>query len=96
MNTKNLIYFTIATLVIVAFSEQLQAIPLESLREPMQNMKKEVWSYMFVIKVAAAVGGAVFSVVQQSLMPLGLGAATSAGIHFFDGMIGDGAAALIG
>ena len=96
MHTKNLAYFAIVTIVIVAFSEQLQAIPLESLREPMKAMKKEVWSYMFVIKVAATVVGGIFSVVQGSLTPLGVGAGITAGITFFDGVVGDGSTALIG
>ncbi len=93
---KNLTYFALATLVIVAFSDQLQAIPLETLREPMKKMKKEVWSYMYVIKVAATVVGGVFSVLQQSLLPLGVGAGITAGITFFDEVVGDGSTALIG
>ena len=93
---KNLFYFALGTLVIVAFSDQLQAIPLDTLREPMKAMKKEVWSYMYVIKVAATVVGGIFSVVQQSLTPLGIGAGITAGITFFDGVVGDGSTALIG
>ena len=83
--------------VLVLFSvDSLQAVPLDTLRAPMTAMKNEVWSYMFAIKVGAAIVGAIGSAVQSSLTPLGIGAGIAAGIHFFDGVIGDGSAALIG
>jgi hypothetical protein len=97
MNTKNFVYFAIATLLIVAFSETLQAVPLESLREPMKAMKNEIWSYMFAIKIGAAVMGCIMSVLNSSLTPLGLGIGISAAIQFFDSIIvNDAAAALVG
>jgi hypothetical protein len=76
--------------------DSLHAVPLDSLRAPMTAMKNEVWSYMFVVKVAAAIVGGLMSVVQQNLMLMGIGGGIAAGIHFFDGVIGDGSAALIG
>jgi hypothetical protein len=82
--------------IIIFNIDTLQAVPLDTLRAPMTSMKKEVWSYMYVVKVAAAIVGGVMSVVQQNLMPLGVGGGIAAGIHFFDGVIGDGSAALIG
>ena len=82
-------------LAVVVFNvDSLQAVPLDSLRAPMAAMKNEVWSYMYVVKIAAAIMGGVMSVVQQNLMPLGIGGGIAAGIHFFDGVIGDGSAAL--
>jgi hypothetical protein len=90
-----LIGLCLAALVIFNI-DALQAVPLDTLREPMKAMKKEVWSYMYVVKVAAALVGGVMSVVQQNLMPMGVGGGIAAGIHFFDEVIGDGAAALIG
>ena len=90
-----LVGLCLAALVIFNI-DALQAIPLDTLREPMKAMKKEVWSYMFPVKIAAAVMGLVMSAVQANLMPLGVGLGVAAGVHFFDGMIGDGSAALIG
>ena len=73
----------------------LDAVPVDTLREPMQAMKKEVWSYLFPIKVASVVVGSAFSLMRQSLMPFGIGAGISASIQFFDSVLGDGSAALI-
>jgi hypothetical protein len=95
-NFKNLIYFTIAILLIVAFADQLNAIQSDTLRAPLQEVKKEVWSYMFAIKTTAVVVGSIFAVMKQSVMPFGIGAGIFAGAQFFDTVIGDGAAALIG
>jgi hypothetical protein len=77
------------------FSASLDAVPVDTLRVPMQAMKKEVWSYMFPIKVASVAVGAAFSLMRQSMMPFGVGAGITAAIHFFDSVLGDGSAALI-
>lgn len=95
-NFKNYFYFAIAILLMVAFSDQLQAIQSDTLRAPLQNVKKEVWSYMFAVKTTAVVVGSIFAVVKQSIMPFGIGAGIFAGTQFFDTLIGDGAGALIG
>ena len=94
-SARLLVGLCLAALIIFNI-DTLQAVPLDTLREPMKAMKKEVWSYMFAIKVGAAIVGAIGSAIQSSLTPLGIGAGITAGIHFFDGVIGDGAAALIG
>lgn len=77
-------------------SEPLLGVPVGDLKAPLKAMKEEVWSYMFIVKVAATVVGGCFSVMQQSVTPLGVGAAITAGIHFFDKVLGDGSAALLG
>ena len=83
--------------VLVLFTvDSLQAVPLNSLRAPMTALKTEMWSYMFPIKMAAAIVGGVMSLAKQTLTPFGIGAGIAAGIQFFDGVIGDGSAALIG
>lgn len=83
--------------VLVLFSaDSLLAVPLDSLRAPMTALKTEMWSYMFPVKIAAALVGGVMSLAKQSLTPFGIGAGIAAGIQFFDGVIGDGSAALIG
>lgn len=74
----------------------LDALTVDSLRAPMQDLKKEVFSWMFAIKIASAAVGGAFSLAKQSLTPFGVGAGIAAGIHFFDKWLGDGSAALIG
>ena len=94
---SNSVLASLCLAALVVFNiDTLQAVPLDTLRAPMTAMKNEVWSYMYVVKVAAALMGGLMSVVQQNLMPLGIGGGIAAGIHFFDGVIGDGSAALIG
>jgi len=94
---SNSVMVSLCFAALIVFNiDTLQAVPLDSLRAPMTAMKNEVWSYMYVVKVAAALMGGLMSVVQQNLMPLGIGGGIAAGIHFFDGVIGDGSAALIG
>jgi hypothetical protein len=95
MNTKNFVYFAIATLVIVAFADQLQAVQSDTLRAPLQSVKKEIWSYMFAIKATSVVVGSAFALMKQSIAPFGIGAGIFAGAQFFDSLIGDGSAALI-
>jgi hypothetical protein len=89
-----LIALCLAALVLFNI-DSLLASEVADLRAPMQNLKKEIWSYMFAIKLAAVAVGAVWSVTQQSLMPFGVGAAIGGGIQFFDSVLGDGSAALI-
>ena len=96
VNFKSYFYLTIAILLTIAFFDQLQAIQSDTLRAPLQNVKKEVWSYMFAIKTTAVVVGSIYAVMKQSIMPFGIGAGIFAGVQFFDTIIGDGAAALIG
>ncbi|MBP9752192.1 MAG: hypothetical protein KBD31_00050 [Proteobacteria bacterium] len=70
-------------------------ISVDSLKAPMQELKKEAFSWMFAVKVAAGVVGAAFSVARQSVTPFGIGAGVVAGIHFFDKYIGDGSSMLL-
>lgn len=95
-NLRDLVYFVIVALIVITFADQLQAIQSDALRAPLQGVKKEVFSYMFAIKVAAVVVGSAFALAKQSLAPFGVGAGIFAGAQFFDTVIGDGAAALIG
>lgn len=89
-----LTYFGLVSLYLL-LSSNLDAVPVDTLRAPMQAMKKEVWSYMFPIQIASVVIGAVTSLARHSMMPLGIGAGITTAIHFFDSVLGDGSAALI-
>lgn len=91
-------YIRAAGVLLIAFyvtSFELHAVSVDALRAPMQNLKTEVFSWLFAIKIAAAAVGGAFSLMQQSLTPFGVGAGIAAGIHFFDKYIGDGSAMLI-
>ncbi len=86
----------LSVMMLIIFNiDSVLAVEIADLRAPMQNLKKEIWSYMYPIKLAAVAIGAVLSVTQQSLMPFGVGAAIGGGIQFFDTVLGDGSAALI-
>ena len=86
----------LSVMMLIIFNiDSVLAVEIADLRAPMQNLKKEIWSYMYPIKLAAVAIGAVLSVTQQSLIPFGVGAAIGGGIQFFDTVLGDGSAALI-
>jgi len=90
------VFMAFCLTAIVLFNiDSLLAVEVAELRAPMQGLKKEIWSYMYPIKLAAVAIGSVLSVTQQSLMPFGVGAAIGGGIQFFDTVLGDGSAALI-
>lgn len=98
MNQSNKQFLTILGLsaLCLALSDPLLGVPVADLKAPLKAMKDEVWSYMYIVKVAASVVGGCFSVMQQSVVPLGVGAGISVGLHFFEKVIGDGSAALLG
>ena len=87
--------FLVLILISLGISD-VYAITVDTLRAPMQDLKKEVFSWMFAVKIASAAVGGVFALAKQSLTPFGVGGGIAAGIHFFDKWIGDGAGALIG
>jgi hypothetical protein len=82
--------------VALALTNGAFAIPVEALRAPMGELKSEVFSWLFAVKIAAVAVGSAFAVAKQSVTPFGVGAAIGVGIHFFNSYIGDGAAALMG
>lgn len=77
------------------FGTDLLAIPVEALKAPMQDLKKEIFSWMMAVKIIAVAVGAVVSVAKQSIMPFGIGAGITTGIHFFDKILGDASGALL-
>jgi hypothetical protein len=95
INYKKWAYLTLMVVAIVIFSDSLQAITSNEMKGAFKAAKTDIWAWMHVVKLGSAVMGIVMSVVQHSLMPLGIGVGLSAGIQVFDTMLGDGAAALI-
>lgn|SRR3989338_1615317 len=96
IESNRYIYFGLAALAVIAWSDPLLGVPVADLRVPLKAMKDEVWSYMYIVKLAVAVVGTCVGVMQQSVTPLGVGLGLSVGIHFWEKMIGDGSAALLG
>ncbi len=89
-------YFLLFSGIILIFSAtEALAIPVEALKAPMQDLKKEIFSWMMAVKIAAVAVGGIVSVAKQSVMPLGIGAGITAGIHFFDKVIGDASGAIL-
>lgn len=86
----------VSLVVLMGGCDAAFAISVESLRAPMGELKSEVFSWLFAVKIAAVAVGSTFAVVKQSITPFGVGAAIGMGIHFFDKHIGDAAGALIG
>jgi hypothetical protein len=71
------------------------AVSTEALRETMRDAKSETFSWMFLVKVAAAAIGSAVAVFKQSPAPFGLGIGTTIAIHMWDKYLGDGMSALI-
>ena len=97
---NNVILFAKYTFIIflissICFNYDCHAISLDALKTPMTELKKEVFSWMFGVKIAAVAVGSAFAVMKQSLVPFGVGAGITAGIHFFDKLIGEASAVLI-
>ena len=93
---SNRVFMAFCLTALVLFNiDSLLAVEVAELRAPMQGLKKEIWSHLFVVKLAAVALGSVLSVTGQSLMPFAVGVAIGGGIQFFDTVLGDGSAALI-
>lgn len=87
---------TVASVALMALvTTGADAVTVESLRQPITDLKSEIFSWMKVAEISSVAVGGVFSIMKQSLLPFGLGAGTCAGIHFGDKWIGDGSGALI-
>jgi len=87
--------FAICLLILFSSFNECNALSIEALKVPMGDLKKEVFSWMFAVKIAAVAVGGAFAVVKQSVVPFGVGAGITAGIHFFDKFIGDASGVLI-
>ncbi len=66
-----------------------------AVKDSLNTLKKEVFSWLFAVKVASVAVGSVFAVAKQSLMPFGIGAGIAVGIQVFDKVIGEASGALI-
>lgn len=93
---RGFIYGLIGSLVLISLIDCAEAVTVESLKAPIQDLRKEVFGgWMFVVKMISIVFGAIMVIVKQSIVPFGIGAGGAAGIHFGDKWLGDGSAALI-
>lgn len=95
LSMQKLKKFSVFFMLLLFVSTEVYGISVDALKVPMGDLKKEVFGWMFGVKVMAVAVGGAFALAKQSLMPFGVGAGITAGIHFFDKFIGDASAALI-
>lgn len=70
-------------------------VKVDTLKAPITDLKDTIFGgWIWIPKIAAAVGGIVLSVYNQSILPLATGAGIGLGIHFYDSYI-DASGALI-
>ncbi len=70
------------------------AVTVEALKEPISNLKSEIFgAWMVAVKIAAMAVGIVLSAFKGSLAPFGIGAGLSMGIHLYDLYLGEDIAA---
>lgn len=91
---KRLFYFSLFfSIGLSILADPSWAVTVASLQNPIQELKIELFGgWMMAIKIIAAAIGIVISVFRTSLLPFGIGAGLSVGIHFFDRWLGTGAA----
>ena len=86
----------VAFLIFLLFSiatDPTWAVTVDELIAPINNLKAEIFGgWMMVVKICAATAGIVLSAFRGSLVPFGIGAGLSAGIHLYDSYLGDAAA----
>lgn len=73
-------------------TEPAFAVTIEKLQEPIKELKKELFGgWMIAVKIISAAVGLIISIFRLNLMPFGIGAGLSVGIHFIDKWLGNGA-----
>lgn len=73
-------------------TEPAFAVTVDSLKEPIKELKKEIFGgWMMAAKIISAAAGLIFSIFRLNLLPFGIGAGISVGIHFIDKWLGEGA-----
>lgn len=73
-------------------TEPAVAVTIEKLQDPIKELKKEIFGgWMIAVKIISAAVGLIISIFRLSLMPFGIGAGLSVGIHFIDKWLGNGA-----
>ena len=74
-------------------TEPTWAVTVNELIQPVQGLKDEIFGgWMMVVKIGAAVAAIMFSIFKGSLVPLGIGAGLTAGIHLYDAYLVNAAA----
>lgn len=92
-DVKKMFYLTIAfAFVFFLVTEPAFAVTIEKLQEPIKELKKELFGgWMIAVKIISAAVGLIISIFRLSLLPFGIGAGLSVGIHFIDKWLGTGA-----
>ena len=93
---KNALTLVVASvLILCVLTAPTFGVTVETLKAPIKDLKDTIFGgWIWIPKIAAAVGGIVLSVYNQSIIPLATGAGIGLGIHFYDTYI-DASGALI-
>ena len=84
-----------SALIICVMAAPTFGVSVDTLKAPIKDLKDTIFGgWIWIPKIAAAVGGIVLSVYNQSILPLATGAGIGLGIHFYDSYI-DASGALI-
>lgn len=84
-----------SVLILCVLSAPTFGVSVDTLKAPIKDLKNTIFGgWIWIPKIAAAVGGIVLSVYNQSILPLATGAGIGLGIHFYDSYI-DASGALI-
>ncbi len=84
-----------SVLILCVLTAPTFGVSVETLKAPVKDLKDAIFGgWIWIPKIAAAVGGIVLSVNNQSILPLATGAGIGLGIHFYDSYI-DASGALI-
>lgn len=90
-STTLCIVFGVALITCVVCSPAF-AVTIDTLKEPIKDFKSEIFGgWLGAVKIAAFAGGLVMSVARFTFAPAVTGIVATAGIHFFDKYLGDGA-----
>lgn len=82
-------------LILCVMTAPTFGVKVDTLKAPITDLKDTIFGgWIWIPKIAAAVGGIVLSVYNQSILPLATGAGIGLGIHFYDSYI-DASGALI-
>lgn len=82
-------------LILCVMTAPTFGVSVDTLKAPIKDLKDTIFGgWIWIPKIAAAVGGIVLSVYNQSILPLATGAGIGLGIHFYDSYI-DASGALI-
>lgn len=87
---KNYFFALLIFILFLIATDPTWAVTVNELIQPIQDLKSEIFNgWMTVVKICAAASGIIMSAFRGSLVPFGIGAGLSAGIHLYDSYLTD-------